>query len=70
MYGVEHIITLENCEKLGIIGKKINEYNIWERIEKPLRLINEEVDHEEPEDFSYVYLAYSPIMYKIYKFLE
>lgn len=46
MYGVEHIITLENCEKLGIIGKKINEYNIWERIEKPLKLINEEVDHE------------------------
>lgn len=62
MYGVEHIITLENCEKLGLIGKKIHEYNVWERIEKPLRLINEEVDHESPEDFSYVYLAYSPIM--------
>ncbi|CAK71081.1 unnamed protein product (macronuclear) [Paramecium tetraurelia] len=45
MYGTEHIITLENCEKIGLIGKKLNDTHIWEKIEKPLRLINEDVDH-------------------------
>ena len=63
MYGVEHIITIENCEKMGLLGKKLPDF--WEKIEKPLRLINEEVNHDMPEDFSYVYLAYAPIMYVI-----
>jgi hypothetical protein len=64
MYGVEHIITIENCEKMGLLGKKLPEF--WEKIEKPLRLINEEVNHDMPEDFSYVYLAYAPIMYVLF----
>ena len=62
MYGIEHILTLENCEKLGLIGKKLNDTHIWEKIEKPLRLINEDIDHDAPEDFSYVFLTYAPIM--------
>lgn len=57
------MVTLRNCERLGLIGTKINESNIWEKIEKILRLINENIDHDSPEDFSYVYLAYAPIMY-------
>ncbi|CAD8050914.1 unnamed protein product [Paramecium sonneborni] len=65
MYGTEHIITLENCEKIGLIGKKINETHIWEKIEKPLRLINEDIDHDAPEDISYVFLAYAPIIVRI-----
>ncbi|CAD8049642.1 unnamed protein product [Paramecium sonneborni] len=67
MYGTEHIITLENCEKIGLIGKKINDTHIWEKIEKPLRLINEDVDHDSPEDFSYVFLAYAPIIVRIFE---
>lgn len=56
------MVTLRNCERLGLIGTKISETNIWEKVEKGLRLINENIDHDCPEDFSYVYLAYAPIM--------
>ncbi|CAD8143363.1 unnamed protein product [Paramecium pentaurelia] len=66
IYGTEHILTLENCEKIGLIGKKINDTHIWEKIEKPLRLINEDIDHA-PEDFSYVFLAYAPIIVRIFE---
>ncbi|CAD8158810.1 unnamed protein product [Paramecium octaurelia] len=67
MYGIEHIMTLENCEKMGLIGKKLNDTHIWEKIEKPLRLINEDIDHDAPEDFSYVFLAYAPIIVRIFE---
>ncbi|CAD8134304.1 unnamed protein product [Paramecium pentaurelia] len=67
MYGIEHILTLENCEKIGLIGKKLNDTHIWEKIEKPLRLINEDVDHDAPEDISYVFLAYAPIIVRIFE---
>lgn len=62
VYGLEYLQTLRNCERMGLIGLKLGE-NVWERVEKPLRLINENVDHDQPEDFSYVYLAYAPLMY-------
>lgn len=63
MYGFEYIYAIKNLEKLGLIGNKIFEQPLWERIEKPLRLINADIDPVEPEDMSFVYLAYAPIMY-------
>lgn len=33
MYGVENVWRIENCEKVGLLGKKLHEYNVWERIE-------------------------------------
>ncbi|KAM3139305.1 hypothetical protein pb186bvf_008525 [Paramecium bursaria] len=67
VYGFEYIYAIKNLEKLGLIGNKIFEQPLWERIEKPLRLINADIDPIEPEDMSFVYLAYAPIIVRMFE---
>lgn len=58
------MIGLRNIEKVGLIKKK-TEISNWDKIKQPLKLINENIEHENPQDFSYIYLAYAPISVRL-----
>lgn len=55
---------MSNLEKVGLIKKK-SEVSNWDKLKQPLKLINENVDHENPQDLSYIYLAYAPISVRL-----
>eukprot|EP01016_Furgasonia_blochmanni_P017612 TRINITY_DN2032_c0_g1_i6.p1 TRINITY_DN2032_c0_g1~~TRINITY_DN2032_c0_g1_i6.p1 ORF type:complete len:251 (+),score=55.49 TRINITY_DN2032_c0_g1_i6:85-753(+) len=59
-YGFEHILTLANLEKVGML-KRQEQKSYWNTLDKNLKLINEEVNGENPNDAAYAYAGYAPI---------
>lgn len=47
-------------EKVGLIKKQENK-STWSSLEKSLKLINEDVSMENPNDCAYSYSGYAPI---------
>ncbi len=56
-YGFQHLLTLNNLEKLGIIKKQEGK-NSYPILKKSFSLIVEEIDENNPTDFAYVYSGY------------
>jgi hypothetical protein len=64
-YGFEHILTLSNLEKAGLL-RRDGEKKIWDTLNKQLKLINPEInDLKEPNDASFAYDGYCPILVRL-----
>lgn len=63
-YGTEHIITLFNLEKAGLIRKSDGRNN-YSTLRKSLRLIVEDVNSIQPNDISYTFSGYAPMSVRL-----
>ena len=64
-YGFEHLLNLANLEKAKLL-KTDGDKKYWDNLNKQLRLINAELNNlKEPEDASFAYEGYCPIMVRL-----
>lgn len=59
-YGFEHIITIRNLERAGLLQAPCKLWN-YNTIRKSLRLIVEEINEKDPKDIAYVHSGYAPL---------
>lgn len=63
-YGFEHIATLNNLEKAGLVKKQEGKSN-WLLIKRALNLVVEDTDTTNPKDVSYVFSGYAPLSIRL-----
>ncbi|KAG6558151.1 hypothetical protein Mapa_000332 [Marchantia paleacea] len=63
-YGFEHMFTLSNLEKAGLL-KKQEAKSSWQNIKRGFRLVVEDQDDANPTDVSYVYSGYAPLSIRL-----
>jgi vacuolar protein sorting-associated protein 33A len=69
-YGYEHLFTLSNCERAGLLKKKDiilvdTTQSVWQGVRKQLKLIDDDVDVIEPTSISYVSSGYAPLSVRL-----
>ncbi|MEE6504020.1 hypothetical protein FKM82_005048 [Ascaphus truei] len=64
-YGYEHMLTLHNLEKAGLLKPQTGSRNNYPTIRKTLRLWVDEVNEQNPNDISYVYSGYAPLSVRL-----
>ncbi|KAG0326938.1 hypothetical protein BGZ99_008702 [Dissophora globulifera] len=64
-YGFEHIQTLENLRRLGLLTKQVTTKNPYSLVRRSLSLIVDEVNEHAPNDISYVYSGYAPLSVRL-----
>ncbi|KAF8980525.1 hypothetical protein BGZ46_004066 [Entomortierella lignicola] len=64
-YGFEHIQTLENLRRLGMLTKQVTTKNTYSLVRRSLSLIVDEVNEHAPNDISYVYSGYAPLSVRL-----
>ncbi|XP_008140897.2 vacuolar protein sorting-associated protein 33A isoform X1 [Eptesicus fuscus] len=69
-YGYEHILTLHNLEKAGLLKPQIGGRNNYPTIRKTLRLWMDDVNEQNPTDISYVYSGYAPLSVRLAQLLS
>lgn len=68
-YGYEHILTLNNLEKAGLLKLQSSGRNNYPTIRKTLRLWMDDVNEQNPNDISYVYSGYAPLSVRLAQLL-
>ncbi|KAG9330157.1 hypothetical protein JZ751_027059 [Albula glossodonta] len=68
-YGYEHILTLGNLEKTGLLKPQTNTRNSFPTIRKTLKLWMEDANEQNPNDISYVYSGYAPLSVRLTQLL-
>ncbi|XP_019362823.1 PREDICTED: vacuolar protein sorting-associated protein 33A [Gavialis gangeticus] len=68
-YGYEHILTLNNLEKAGLLKAQTSGRNNYPTIRKTLRLWMDDVNEQNPNDISYVYSGYAPLSVRLAQLL-
>ncbi|KAL5800318.1 hypothetical protein ACOSQ4_033202 [Xanthoceras sorbifolium] len=63
-YGFEHMATLNNLEKAGLLRKQEAKSN-WLTIKRALQLVVEDTDTANPNDISYVFSGYAPLSIRL-----
>ncbi|XP_050238640.1 vacuolar protein-sorting-associated protein 33 homolog [Mercurialis annua] len=63
-YGFEHIATLNNLEKAGLLNKQVARSN-WVNIKNNLQLVVEDTNTANPTDISYVFSGYAPLSIRL-----
>ncbi|KAH0502251.1 Vacuolar protein sorting-associated protein 33A [Microtus ochrogaster] len=69
-YGYEHILTLNNLEKAGLLKAQTGSRNNYPTIRKTLRLWMDDVNEQNPTDISYVYSGYAPLSVRLAQLLS
>ncbi|KAI5166290.1 Vacuolar Protein Sorting-Associated Protein 33A [Manis pentadactyla] len=69
-YGYEHILTLSNLEKAGLLKPQAGGRNNYPTIRKTLRLWMDDVNEQNPTDISYVYSGYAPLSVRLAQLLS
>jgi len=69
-YGYQHIFTLSNFERSGLLRRKDTvlvdtSVPVWQTLRKNLRLIDERVNVTSPDDISYVSAGYAPLLVRL-----
>ncbi|XP_055462230.1 vacuolar protein sorting-associated protein 33A [Psammomys obesus] len=68
-YGYQHILTLNNLEKAGLLKAQTGGRNNYPTIRKTLRLWMDDVNEQSPTDISYVYSGYAPLSVRLAQLL-
>jgi hypothetical protein len=68
-YGFEHLITLQNLEKVGLLTLQ-DTTRTYSTIRKTLKLIDEKVNEQNPSDISYVFSGYAPLSVRVAQILH
>ncbi|KAM1230963.1 hypothetical protein ACFX2G_041956 [Malus domestica] len=63
-YGFEHMVTLNNLEKAGLLKKQEMKSN-WLTVKRALQLVVEDTDTANPNDISYVFSGYAPLSIRL-----
>jgi len=63
-YGFEHMATLNNLEKAGLLRKQESKSN-WLTIKRALQLVVEDTDTANPNDIAYVFSGYAPLSIRL-----
>lgn len=63
-YGYQDLFLLKNLEKIGVL-KQSDGQNYYSEANKKLQLIFGKVDLNEPNDISYSYIGYAPIILRL-----
>ncbi|XP_030547030.1 vacuolar protein-sorting-associated protein 33 homolog [Rhodamnia argentea] len=63
-YGFEHMATLNNLEKAGLLKKQESKSN-WLAIKRALHLVVEDTDTANPNDIAYVFSGYAPLSVRL-----
>ncbi|XP_021998491.1 vacuolar protein-sorting-associated protein 33 homolog isoform X2 [Helianthus annuus] len=63
-YGFEHMSTLNNLEKAGLVKKQEGKSN-WLTVKRALNLVVEDTDTTNPKDVSYVFSGYAPLSIRL-----
>ncbi|KAK4835833.1 hypothetical protein QYF36_015086 [Acer negundo] len=63
-YGFEHMATLSNLEKAGLLRKQEAKSN-WLTVKRALQLVVEDTDTASPNDISYVFSGYAPLSIRL-----
>uniref|UniRef100_A0A674ESA6 Vacuolar protein sorting-associated protein 33A n=1 Tax=Salmo trutta TaxID=8032 RepID=A0A674ESA6_SALTR len=64
-YGYEHMLTLNNLEKTGLLKPQTGTRNNYPTIRKTLKLWMEDANEQNPNDISYVYSGYAPLSIRL-----
>lgn len=70
-YGYHHLITLNALDKMQLLQSRnavtasSSKGTSYPNLQKPLRLIVDEVNEHEPDDVSYVYSGYAPLSVRL-----
>uniref|UniRef100_A0A8B9K0B5 Vacuolar protein sorting-associated protein 33A n=1 Tax=Astyanax mexicanus TaxID=7994 RepID=A0A8B9K0B5_ASTMX len=68
-YGYEHLLTLNNLEKVGLLKPQLTTRNNYPTIRKTLKLWMEDANEQNPNDISYVYSGYAPLSVRLTQLL-
>ncbi|GMI78794.1 VACUOLAR PROTEIN SORTING 33 [Hibiscus trionum] len=63
-YGFEHMATLYNLEKVGLLKKQETKSN-WLTVKRALQLVVEDTDTANPNDIAYVFSGYAPLSIRL-----
>lgn len=63
-YGFEHMATLNNLEKAGLLKKQESKSN-WLTIKRALQLVVDDIDTANPNDIAYVFSGYAPLSIRL-----
>ncbi|KAJ4834633.1 Vacuolar protein-sorting-associated protein 33 [Turnera subulata] len=63
-YGFEHMGTLNNLEKAGLLRKQESKSN-WLTVKRALQLVVEDTDTANPNDIAYVFSGYAPLSIRL-----
>jgi len=63
-YGYQHLFTLNNLEKLGLLKRQEGRNNFG-ALRKSLHLIVEDIDENNPTDVAFVYSGYAPLSVRL-----
>eukprot|EP00850_Spirogloea_muscicola_P018861 SM000177S03194 [mRNA] locus=s177:293522:299055:+ [translate_table: standard] len=63
-YGFEHLGTLDNLEKAGLL-KKQDVRGSWAIVRKGLKLVIDDLDDLRPQDIAYTFSGYAPISIRL-----
>ncbi|XP_076367418.1 vacuolar protein sorting-associated protein 33A isoform X2 [Tachypleus tridentatus] len=66
-YGFQHILTINNLEKAGLL--RIQGTKSYSSIRKTLRLMVDDVNEQNPTDIAYVHSGYAPLSVRLVQFL-
>lgn len=73
-YGYEHLFTLSNLERTGLLRRKdvmlVDTAPAWASLRKQLRLIDERADVSKADDISYVSAGYAPLSVRLVQLLS
>ncbi|KAJ1555943.1 COP9 signalosome complex subunit 1, partial [Cladochytrium tenue] len=64
-YGVEHVLTLQNLHKLGLFRPSDPTKTSYPQMRRLLRLVVDDVDEQRPNDISYVYSGFAPVLVRL-----
>ena len=65
IYGFQELFLLRNLEKINVLKTYESSSNYYNDLNKKLKLINESVDLNNPNDSSYSYSGYCPIIIRL-----
>lgn len=70
VYGFQHMYTLANLERSGLLKRKetllvVETTTPWQTLRKLLRLIDEHVNMANPDDITYVAAGYGPLLVRL-----
>jgi len=63
-YGYEHILTMENLERLGLLKKQEGK-NVFAAVRKNMNIYNDEVNESEPNDVNFAFSGYAPLSVRV-----
>eukprot|EP00658_Telonema_sp_P-2_P040793 TRINITY_DN29176_c0_g2_i1.p1 TRINITY_DN29176_c0_g2~~TRINITY_DN29176_c0_g2_i1.p1 ORF type:complete len:460 (-),score=139.15 TRINITY_DN29176_c0_g2_i1:244-1623(-) len=65
-YGYETVLTLMNLEKLGMLKQQGDKGSAqWKNIKTGFKLINDDIDEENPQDIAYTHCLYAPLSVRL-----